>query len=116
MTYTLLAGGYRDSIAILTFTPPSTAGGAGKLTLVTEAPSPPSPSWVESAGERVYAVSETDTGGDLAVFDLVRSANGEVMGIKVAHKDEAGVAPCHILRDGERLVVSNVSAVRVTGA
>lgn len=92
-SYALLAGGYRASIARLSFTP-SSSGGEGEFKLVSESPTPPNPSWVEafpSTGvsiSRAYSISEDDEG-------LAFSLKVTDEGVEVTSKQKTHGGPCH---------------------
>lgn len=102
MSYTLIAGGYRDTLATLRFTPPST------LEVLSESPAPASPSWVEVRGDKVYTVSEVDVDGEAVLGELKDGKTG----VKVLKKEVSGGAPCHIAFDEQDVLVSNVRAYR----
>jgi hypothetical protein len=117
-SYTLLAGGYRNTLATLRFTPPPTAASretpgaataSGTLALISESPVPPNPSWLEVKNENVYTVSEVE-GGTAVLAELVRE-EGAVVGVNVRQEVVVGDAPCHVAFEGDVVVVSNVSRV-----
>ncbi|WOO84426.1 putative 6-phosphogluconolactonase [Vanrija pseudolonga] len=100
MPYTLLAGGYRSSIAALAFDP-----AAGTLTKVSDAHTPINPSWLEHAPAKntFYAVSEDETNG--TVFSAVVNDDG----VQVTSERKTHGGPCHVHvnKDGSGIVVAN---------
>ncbi len=87
MAYKLLAGGYRPSIATLSFDP-STA----KLKVISESPAPKAASWLEpsnSSPKVVYTLSEDEGKGKVLSLDL----DGE--GVKIGVERETNSGPAH---------------------
>jgi len=103
MAYTLLAGGYRQTITTLTFDPTNKSK---SIEVVAESPTPANPSWLEVAGDKVYAVSETDEDGKAVLLDLTKK-DGDVK-LEVKREEVTGDAPCHILVDLPRVFFANV--------
>ncbi|EIW69401.1 hypothetical protein TREMEDRAFT_30617 [Tremella mesenterica DSM 1558] len=98
--YTLVAGGYRSSIALLQFEP-STA----KLKLVSESETPENPSWVEKSKVKsgvLYSLSENDDG--LALSLALRDDKIIVTGQR---KTYGGATHVHCMKDGSGIVIAN---------
>ncbi|KAL7422133.1 hypothetical protein Q5752_002776 [Cryptotrichosporon argae] len=125
MTYHLVAGGYRKSIALLSFEP-STA----KIKVVSESPTPENPSWVELAGGKSQAYAPTEPvsvyslkrelyrpgGSPKTLFSLSEAENGAALSLEL--KDEkltvtgeratsGGPAHIHALKDGSGIIAAN---------
>ncbi|KAL1406852.1 hypothetical protein Q8F55_006261 [Vanrija albida] len=98
MSYTLLAGGYRSSIATLAFDP-----AARTLTTTSDAHTPINPSWVERSASGFYAVSEDEKNG--TVFSGVLGDKG----VEVTSERKTHGGPCHVhvTKDGSGVVVAN---------
>lgn len=91
MSYNLLAGGYRDTYASLTFEPTSAKLKIGKIS-----PGPKNGSWIEPAATKstgvssvLYSLSEDPKTGAAVSLEL----KGE--DIKVTSERSTGGAPAH---------------------
>ncbi len=91
MTYNLLAGGYRNTFAYLSFEPSS-----AKLKLVSESPSPENASWIEASTTKfkapsrvLYSLSEDAEKGVAVSLEL----KGEE--VKITQERKTNGAPAH---------------------
>lgn len=96
MSYKLLVGGYRPSIAVLAFDPSSR-----HLEIESDSPAPENPSWITTSKSDIYSISEAE-GGSVLKLNL-----GD--GVTVTKDAKTNGAPCHVMVSGDRVVVSNVS-------
>lgn len=109
--YCLAAGGYRDTIALLSFSPPTGAGTAGHIKTIAESPTPRNTSWIERSVDKpntLYSISEDPRG---KVFSLKLVAEGEQVEMQVTAVRDINGAPAHLhcLKDGSGIAVVNVS-------
>ena len=87
MPYTLLAGGYRESIALLTFDPAT-----AKLKVESESPVPSNPSWIEKSLTHsgvFYSLSEDEEEPLATSLKLVDDK------LVVTHQRKAGAGATH---------------------
>ncbi|KAK4686675.1 6-phosphogluconolactonase, partial [Tremellales sp. Uapishka_1] len=102
MSYTLIAGGYRPTFALLSFDPAT-----AKLKTLSESKAPSNGSWIETAHPKFpnvfYAVSEEESAG--TVVSLKK--DGESLSITATRTAGDGPAHLHVMKDGSGIVVAN---------
>ncbi|KAK1926862.1 Lactonase, 7-bladed beta-propeller-domain-containing protein [Papiliotrema laurentii] len=111
MTYRLLLGGYRSTIALITF-----EASPSKIKLVSESPAPKNASWIQPA---VSHASKGDKGAQI-LYSLSEEEKGFAFGIElkddkveVTQQRETNGGPAHgkfglhQLKDGSGVVVAN---------
>lgn len=99
MPYSLLCGGYRDSVAVLAFD-------GTTLSAVKESRTPPNPSWIEPSSppsDVFFSLSEQE-GGSAVSLKLEEDKSLTVTATVPTHG-----APCHVhaLQDGSGVIVAN---------
>jgi hypothetical protein len=102
---------YRDTIALLSFSPSTGASTAGQIRTVAESPTPKNTSWIERSVDKpntLYSISEDPQG---KVFSLKLVAEGERVAMQVTAVRDINGAPAHLhcLKDGSGIAVVNVS-------